>query len=280
MNFLFWNIKKKTNDDFLDYIVKILNENDTDIFMVAELPVQDIERVKNFIIDNANNNYKHINGYVFEKVIIFAKNDIDIQFYDYSNQGKRIAAFTIYSKLLNKQIILFTIHFYDKYTINEYEQNERINRVREYIDGVENRLGNDEFSIVCGDFNLNPHEIPMIKATGMHAVMDRRIALKGKRKVQGEDYSFFYNPMWGLWGDTGKGDAPGTFFMSASGNDVVFFWNILDQVLLRKGLINYFDNDKLNIITKINGENLLKENGSINSEKFSDHLPITFCLNI
>lgn len=281
MNFIFWNIRKKTDDDFLSHIVNMLNENETDVFMVAELPGKDIEQVEKFINDKTGDNYKHINGHIFEKVVIFAKKDIDIQLKDATHEGKKIAAFTIKSNILDKKIILFVLHFYDKFNCTNEQQNERINRIRRYIEKVEKELNQNDFSIVCGDFNMNPFETPMIKTVGMHAMMDKNIVRKGKRTVEGEDYTFFYNPMWGFWGDCGKGDAPGTYYMDGSGSDIALFWHILDQVLIRKGLIDYLDTDKLNIITEINGMTLLnKKNGKINSKDFSDHLPIAFCLNI
>jgi len=281
MNFIFWNIRKKTDDVFLNHIVEMLNENKTDVFMVAELPCKDIGKVEKFINDNTGGNYKHINGYTFEKVVIFAKVNVDIQLKDATNDGKRIAAFTIKSNILDKKIVLFVLHFLDKINYDNDEQNERIKKTRKYIEKVENELNEHDFSIVCGDFNMNPFEIPMIKASGMHAMMDKNIAKKGKRTVEGEDYSFFYNPMWGFWGDCGKGDAPGTYYMDGSGKYVAQFWHILDQVLIRKGLIDFLDSDKLNIITEINGEKLLNEKtGRINSKVFSDHLPVSFCLNI
>ena len=280
MNFLFWNIKKKTSDDFMMHVVNLLNENSIDIFMVAELPQDNIQYFERYIIDKTDGKYKLINGFLFKKVIIFATQETDIALFDATDTGKRIAAFTIRSRILDKKILLFPIHFYDKFNIDSDEQNERIVKIRDYIERIENLNEEKDLSIVCGDFNLNPHETPMIKASGMHAVMDRRIALKGKRKVQGEDFSYFYNPMWGLWGDTGKGDAPGSFYLCNSGCYISMFWHLLDQVIMRKGLIDYFEFDRLNIISEINGDSMLKEDGSINGDRFSDHLPLTFSVNI
>lgn len=280
MNFIFWNIRKRTDELFLDSVVKMLNENDTDIFMVAELPGKDIERVKGYINNNTGDNYKHINGHTFEKVVIFAKRNIDIQLKDVTSEGKRIAAFTIKSNILDKRIILFVLHYYDKINYDNDQQNEDINRIRNYIEKVEKDLEEHDFSIVCGDFNMNPFETPMIKTKGMHAMMDKNIVKKGKRTVRGEDFSFFYNPMWCFWGDCGRSDAPGTYYMDGSGRDIALFWHILDQVIIRKGLIDFLDSEKLNIITEINGVKLLNDTGRINSSDFSDHLPISFCLNI
>ena len=71
MNFLFWNIKKKTSDDFMMHVVNLLNENCIDIFMVAELPQDNIRYFERYITENTDRKYKLINGFLFKKVIIF-----------------------------------------------------------------------------------------------------------------------------------------------------------------------------------------------------------------
>ena len=92
----------------------------------------------------------------------------------------------------------------------------------------------------------------------MHAVMEKDIAKKGERIVDGDAYKFFYNPMWGFYGDNGKGNVSGTYFLQRSLN-VELFWHLLDQVLIRKGLIDYFEDSQLDIITTIDGNSLLTE---------------------
>ncbi|RGK51900.1 hypothetical protein DW653_15980 [Phocaeicola plebeius] len=62
--------------------------------------------------------------------------------------------------------------------------------------------------------------------------------------------------------------------------NVELFWHLLDQVLIRKGLIDYFEDSQLDIITTIDGNSLLNRNGSINNKDYSDHLPLKFRINI
>lgn len=50
-------------------------------------------------------------------------------------------------------ILLFPIHFYDKFNIDSDEQNERIVKIRDYIERIENLNDEKDLSIVCGDFN-------------------------------------------------------------------------------------------------------------------------------
>ncbi|MCP4213910.1 MAG: hypothetical protein GY765_04595 [bacterium] len=125
---------------------------------------------------------------------------------------------------------------------------------------------------------MNPFEPGFVSTEGFHSVMDKRIARKVSRKVQGEERSFFYNPMWGRLGDESAGP-PGTYYYSDS-QYVCYFWNTFDQVLLRPGLVDLFSNDCLKVITEINGTSLIRENGTPNKSITSDHLPLLFRLNI
>lgn len=274
MNFLFWNIKRKTNPEFITHLVDLLIEEAVDVLMLAELPEEDISDLKNKLMMHK---YKLIEGKVFKKVVIFAVESVEINSFDETN--KRIGAFRIKSNELGKEILLFAIHYFDKYSCSSEEQNEKISNIKDFIEDAEKRHGSDDMSVICGDFNMEPYETPMIKANGMHATMDSRIALKGKRVVDGKDFNFFYNPMWAFYGDNGKGNAPGTFFMRKA-RMIEQFWYMLDQVLVRKGLIPYMNDSELKIVTMIKGVSLLKADGVIDSSNFSDHLPVKFCLNI
>lgn len=279
MNFLFWNIHKKTS--FYQSIGQMAQKYNIDVLMIAELE----ENEKGNLLSAINGIYGkeefvHIPGYNWKKVLVFAKKGIKIAAFDES--GNRICAFKIFSEILQKDIILFPLHFYDKHSFDTEEQNERIGKIKDFIEEVENRNSPDEkMSIVCGDFNLNPFETPMIKTKGMHTVMDKRIAEKGKRTVEGDKYHFFYNPMWGFYGDNGKGGTVcGTYFLNRS-HHIELFWHLLDQVVIRPKLMEYFDDDGLEIITQIDeNELLLNQNGKIDQTKYSDHLPLKFCINI
>jgi len=141
------------------------------------------------------------------------------------------------------------------------------------IEGFETQQQNKN-TLLIGDFNMNPFEPGMIQATGFHGVLNKSVAKKKKRRIDGKDYPFFYNPMWSFFGDEGKGKVNGTFYQSMA-KPINYFWNIFDQVLIRPGLIDYFEEEDLQIITKFGDDvNLLKKSGLINT-KISDHLPIS-----
>lgn len=277
MNFLFWNINRKNTNSLFEKISILIQNEHFDICMFAELKQEDSATLLRFINSRNDNSYRIVQCLIWKKIVVISKNNIDISAYDES--GKRIGAFKIKSDVLETEVLLFPIHFYDKINYDSIEQNERIEKIKKFIDDTESRLGVSDFSIVCGDFNLNPFETPMIKTKGMHAVMEKNIARQGERTVDGDTYKFFYNPMWGFYGDNGKGKVSGTYFLKRSLN-AELFWHLLDQVLIRKGLIDRFEDSQLDIITTINGNSLLKRDGTINKEDYSDHLPLKFCINI
>jgi hypothetical protein len=93
--------------------------------------------------------------------------------------------------------------------------------------------------------------------------------------VDGEDRKFFYNPMWGRYGDETHGP-PGTYYRR--GGQISPFWHIFDQVLLRPSLLQYYSSNAVEIVGEIGGRSLLRD-GRIN-QSISDHLPIFLRLEV
>ena len=63
------------------------------------------------------------------------------------------------------------------------------------------------------------------------------------------------------------------------GKPIEYFWNTYDQVLIRPQLLGEFEND-LQVLTSIDGVDLLSAKGLPNSAIGSDHLPLSFSLNL
>jgi hypothetical protein len=86
----------------------------------------------------------------------------------------------------------------------------------------------------------------------------------------------FYNPMWGLMGD-GTPGPPGSYRWrsNASHNP---HWNILDQVLLRKDLVDRLH--ELKVLSNDGVHNLLGRDGYPDRRGLSDHLPVLFSLDV
>lgn len=96
---------------------------------------------------------------------------------------------------------------------------------------------------------MNPFEAGIVGAGGFHAVMDRAIALKRSRVFQKKERNFFYNPMWGCFGDATPGP-PGTYYYR--GGMVSYFWNIFDQILIRPDLLEYYSDNQITVLENAN----------------------------
>jgi len=158
-------------------------------------------------------------------------------------------------------------------TSQAFECAEFARTVRE----VEAEIGHTR-TVIVGDLNMNPFEDGLLAASGLNAAMTREIASRGARTVQGRLYPFFYNPMWGRFGDTTQGP-PGTYYYESS-EHVATFWHMFDQVLVRPELLDRFGHDTLKILTTDGVVELLDEKGHPDSSGFSDHLPIVFELDL
>lgn len=173
---------------------------------------------------------------------------------------------------------LVLVHFPSKLHWQDSDQNAYSSEVRYFVEQLEAQLGHDR-TVLVGDFNMHPFQAGMVQATGLHATMDRRTAESERRVVQGKSYPFFYNPMWSFFGEKGKGEVNGTYFYPPSGQPLAYFWHVFDQVILRPSMLPVFDEDSLQIITRIGSTNLLTDKGVVH-KNISDHLPVVFNLNL
>lgn len=277
MNFIFWNLEKKPA--CYDVIIDIVIEKNIDIIAIAEFPIGPDE-TKTFLskLKTIDSNFEWLQPVTKEKVMVFYNKNNAIVSNQY-NEGK-VAIKKISSITSKVNAYVAYCHLESKVNINDEEQAERVTKLKETLCSFEKDIDDkDGFLLLCGDLNMNPFEKGLIKANGLNAVMDSSIAKKYSRKVQGQSYKFFYNPMWGFLGDLGKGNVSGTYYFNPS-NHIQYFWNVFDQVLLRPEAIPYFDKEALNILTSTMHYNLLKKSGAIDDKQYSDHLPIIFKLNI
>lgn len=173
-------------------------------------------------------------------------------------------------------ILLAVAHFVGKNYLSSAEQGMLAQEMAKEINRIEETVGHER-TLVVGDFNMNPFEDGLTSATSLHAVMTRKIAQKKQRVFQGNSYRYFYNPMWGLFGDR-PDRPPGTYYHSSAGL-AELFWHMIDQVLLRPDLMEFLDD--LAILDRIDGETLLTEQAGVPQQTtYSDHLPLAFRLNL
>ena len=112
------------------------------------------------------------------------------------------------------EILVVGVHLNSKSVYEGQSQNSECRDLAEHIRRIEKADGNSR-TIVVGAFNVNPFEAGMLDAKALNAEPTRALVRRGNRKVGGQNYSSFYNPMWNFFGDESRGPA-GTFFFQSS----------------------------------------------------------------
>jgi len=168
-------------------------------------------------------------------------------------------------------VLLCIVHLPSKLCWSGESQALECTHLARIIREVEARVRHER-TVLVGDLNMNPFEAGVVGAAGFNATMARQVASRGSRSVQGERYPFFYNPMWGHFGDH-RGNAGGSYYYD-SGQHVNYYWNVFDQVLVRPELIPRFPVEELRIIASTPSRTLLSQQGRPDARVASDHLPL------
>ncbi len=236
VSFLFWNLNKKP---LSKVIAKLCHNYNIDVLILAENDISEDELLLEL---NKGVTAEYISAINLSPKLTFFIRFPPNNFLLIRDEGG------IAVRELNLptgiKIIVIGVHLPSKLYMKERDQTYHSVRLAEVIREVEEELGHSN-TLVVGDFNMNPFESGFISAGGLHAVMDKTIARKFTRRVQGVKYPFFYNPMWRILGDSISGPA-GTYYYSDSSYEC-YFWNTFDQVIIRPQLIPYFEEDSLEI---------------------------------
>ncbi len=172
-------------------------------------------------------------------------------------------------------LLIVAAHLPSKLHADDEDQGYRIRRLRQDIEDQE-LIARHRNTVIIGDLNVNPFEDAMTAADGLHGVMDRTLAARPARTVQGRAWDYFYNPMWSRLGDESPGP-PGTHWYAGSGL-VNHYWNTFDQVLLRPALLSQFDPARLLVLDRVGDTAILKTGAGVPG--LSDHLPLVLDLVI
>lgn len=273
MNFMFWNIQQK--DSFFTTIQDIMLEEGIDVVAFAEFP-NGKEVLLESVLQRLDPSFKYLIPFRKGKIEVFYKSCMVniVPAFD----GERICANKIVSAVDGKTYIFFYCHLWSKIFKESRQQNFEVPFIVEEITRYESSEHNQN-SIVCGDFNMDAFQDGMLLHNGFNAMMTSSIANRRSRKVNKCDFDMFYNPMWGLYGDVHGNRVAGTYYYNAY-DAVHQYWHMFDQVIMRPDVIPVFDKSSLKIVSKGTTYDLLKTNGIINKNQYSDHLPIKFKLNI
>lgn len=264
MKTLFWNVNRR---NLQTEICEIANTHDIDAIAVVEsdLPLNDMckelrKRVnRNFFIPRAE----------LGRVQLFSRLKEHDLSEVHAEKRMSIRRLVIGSSFIN----LCIVHLVDKFNWDEQNQLALTTLLSKKIREFEAEHDNSS-TIVLGDFNMNPFDPPMRVVSCLNAMMTRECVRKEARIQQGESFPYFYNPMWGHFGDRSKGPA-GTFYHTSSSHGTSG-WNMIDQVLLRpKALPSFVD---VEILTSTGTNKLTLSNGRPDALGGSDHLPILLSL--
>lgn len=259
MKILFWNTANSENINM--FIKELVFENNISIIVLAEYKddakglIDELElggkRMKECITIGCNR----------LKIIASLNNIEPGRQSDYASM-----------QIIGNTYILCGIHLPSQiYGGNEEMRNIVINQIVTDICDTERELCTEN-TIVVGDFNINPYDIGCTGAQFFHGLPVYEDTKRKSRKVAGQEFYMFYNPMWNFLGDF---ESPcGTYYYNGSKANNTY-WNLYDQVIIRPALRNQFVDKSLKIITEVNAKSLVNDNGHPN-KKISDHLPIMF----
>jgi exonuclease III len=219
MRFLFWNVKKNPVGPILS---KIVEAHNVDVVILAECRDSGVILSE---LNGATDNQFHLPDGPGPRVVIYTR-----FFRKHIKTAHSEDSFTIrLITLPNPPILLVAVHLPSKLLKTDSQEYQSIvaSKISARIRQVEREKGTSR-TVLVGDLNMNPFEKGVASTNGFHAVMTRDIARKEKRRVIREFYPFFYNPMWGRFGDTTDGP-PGTYYRRGS-EPTEYFWNTYDQV--------------------------------------------------
>ena len=267
--FLFWNVNRKA---ITREIATLCRHHNVDVLILAEANFTDFE-------------LQHHLREETKRVYITLYNELSsrLRFFFRYTPGAISPIYDIPNRLSVREIqppsgnsiLLAAVHLVSKLHADDSDQSSQARLVTRAIEEAEAKVGHRR-TLVIGDFNMNPFEDGLVDADAFHGVMTQATAQKVTRIVGGTERNFFYNPMWGKFGDGSEG-SPGTHYHPGSKNRQLF-WNMFDQVLLRPDLLPVFETGNLKVLTEIGKTQLLKA-GSID-RSISDHLPIMIKLPI
>ena len=265
--FLFWNLNRR---ELHGFVARLARQENADVVILAECPTSPAQLLEDL---NAEAPYYQYAPGNCGHLLFFTRFESSLLTPLWESHRVSIRRLALPRR---KSILVAAAHLPSKLNFSEESLLVESVHLAQSIDEVETSEGHQR-TILLGDMNMNPFEAGMVIAGGLHAVMNRHVASRKTRTVQHRKYKYFYNPMWGHFGDSGE--AGGTFYYEGA-DALCYYWNLFDQVLLRPDLLEGFAPENVRIPTSIRGFSLLQEDGQPDKETISDHLPVTLELKL
>lgn len=268
--FLFWNVNSQPRGEI---IANLAHRHDVDVVMLAECSISPVTLLSE--LNRVETRYHYVAQRGCEKIELYTRFPGNFIQPVYEEDRLTIRHLQLPGLM---DILLAVVHFPSKLWWSDHSQALECPKLAESIEEAENMAGHSR-TVLVGDLNMNPFEMGVMSANGLHGVMTRRIAEEVSRVVQDRTYHFFYNPMWSFMGDASHGP-PGTHFYRAA-EHACYFWNMFDQVLVRPALLDRFSNADLEILETDGQTSFVSaRTGRPNPSVASDHLPLIFKLSL
>jgi len=271
MVFLCWNLNKRPLNQL---VADLVHSKHVDVVILLECTVDTAEVLKS-LYTATGEVFHHSNSPVQMKTIrVFTR--FSHQFIRPVEESQRYSIRHLATPA-QTDLLLAVVHFPSKLYWTDESQAQECNVLARMIDSAEKRIGHFR-TILVGDLNMNPFEKGIVGTMGLNATMARSEALKELRTVQRKHHRFFYNPMWGHFGDS-RNSPPGTYHYD-NHQHVTYFWNMFDQVLVRPSLIRHMETNGIQIVDRIGALSFLTPDGTPDTSVGSDHLPLLFSMRL
>jgi endonuclease/exonuclease/phosphatase family metal-dependent hydrolase len=264
LRILFWNLNR---EDLRHLVCDAANATLTDVVILIESRETSDDTLQSLRTQVSSTFYHPVS--VVSRFQVFSRNQqLDLsEFHSTRRTSFRRLSYA------GTDIILGAVHVVDKLNWDQANQATQVTLLAADVHRWEKEMGHDR-TILIGDFNVNPFEQVMNMAAGLNAMMTVKCVERGHRTQQDEEYRFFYNPMWNLFGDRTPGPS-GTYYHRHSSLGQ-YGWNMLDQVLLRPSTIPLFNH--VEILTSAGATSLQDNHGRPDAKTASDHFPILITL--
>jgi len=261
LTFFFWNLARRS---LVKELARAIKEHQVDIVVLAESALDRDEIRRQIPGLSEPETYS-------QKIKIYTSGDPSRIIPAFDDPSRRL---TIRRIVLpsHAEILLAAVHFHDKTNWTDEDQLVEATNLARDIVKIEEHFGHTR-TLLVGDLNMNPFDKAVVAAAGLHGVMTKSVARKQTRTVAAREYRFFYNPMWAHFGDRTSAPPGTTFYQKAV--QIMYFWNIVDQVLVRPDLMDALHD--VRILDNIGETSLVDVAGR---PFLSDHLPLLFRLQM